>query len=283
MYSVASSPMLDPNNQNYFSLEEGRPTAALPWWKNRKYQMQLLAIFGVVVGVGLIGYYGYQAYSLTHVDVAKVNQANTIIQNATQSCATETDPAACEARARTNAAQTTGQASVCKGLKDAELTNCVSLIAAKDADPSECSLLTGSDETTCQDAATLLAARKANDYGKCSTIVDVSTKSACQAQLISVVIAAGECEKYGIDAATCDYPAQLQAVIAAGDPNGCKQFSPDDEAGCEDMFSSLDQDGDGLSLLAEYKLGTSDTAADTDGDGYTDKQEVESGHDPLKK
>ena len=48
------------------------------------------------------------------------------------------------------------------------------------------------------------------------------------------------------------------------------------------MFSSLDQDADGLSLLEEYKLGTSDTNADTDGDGYTDSQEVASGHDPLK-
>lgn len=274
--------MLDPNNQNYFSLEEGTTPVALPWWKNRKYQMQLLAVFGVLVGLGLIGYYGYQAYTLTHVDVAKVNQANTIIENAVLSCATEADPAACEARARTNAATTTGQTSVCKGLEGAELSNCVTLIATKDADPSECSMLSGSDETACQDAATLLSARKANDYSQCGSIVDAATKSACQAQLVNVVIANGECEKYGIDSASCEYPAMLVAVIAAGDPNGCKQFSGDDQAGCDDMFTSLDQDGDGLTLLTEYKLGTSDVAADTDGDGYTDKQEVDSGHDPLK-
>lgn len=255
---------------------------ALPWWKNRKYQMQLLAAVGVLVGVGLVGYYGWQAYSLTHVDVAKVNQANTIIENAVLSCATEADPAACEARARTNAATTTGETSVCKGLEDAELTNCVSLIASKAADPAKCSMLSGSDQTACQDAATLLAARKANDYGMCGTIVGAETKAACQAQLIGVVIANGECDKYGVDSATCEYPARLAAVIAAGDPNGCKQFSTDDQAACDDMFTSLDQDGDGLTLLAEYKLGTSDTAADTDGDGYTDRQEVDSGHDPLK-
>ena len=272
---------IDPNNQNYFSLDEQAPVA-LPWWKVRKNQMRALAVVGIVVGVGVIGYYGYQMYSLTHVDVAKVDQAKNIIENAVASCADDMDPKACEDRARASAARTTGQSSVCSGLKDGPLMDCITLIAMDTSDPSLCSALSGSDETTCVDAATLRQAKKNSDYGLCATINNEEKKAACQAQLVNVVIENDECQKYGISDSVCGYPAKLAAVVLSGDPSGCSQFDDAQKAGCEDMFTSLDQDGDGLSLLEEYKLGTSDTKADTDGDGYTDSQEVASGHDPLK-
>lgn len=272
---------IDPNNQNYFSLDEQAP-AVLPWWKVRKNQMRMLAVVGIVVGVGVVGYYGYQTYSLTHVDVAKVDQANAIITNAVASCATDKDPKACEDRARADAARSTGQSSVCSELSGAKLKNCVTLIAMDSGDRDICVLLSGAEQAVCEDEAMFAAATKAKDYGACSSISDATVKASCQAQLVSVVIAADECAKYGIDDAVCGFSARLDAAIAGGNPSGCAQFSGDQMGTCEDMFSSLDQDADGLSLLEEYKLGTSDTKADTDGDGYTDSQEVASGHDPLK-
>lgn len=244
--------------------------------------MRMLAVLGIVVGTGLVGFYGYQTYTLTHVDVAKVEQAKAIITNAASSCATDKDPKACEDRARADAARTTGQPTVCKDLTDKALMNCVTLIAMDSADASLCAILSGDDEVTCTDAATLREANKKSDYRLCTNIVGAEKKAACQSQLLHVVIAANECEKYNIDSATCGYTAKLDAVIAAGNPSGCTQFDDARKVGCEDMFTSLDQDGDGLSLLEEYKLGTSDVKADTDGDGYTDAQEVASGHDPLK-
>lgn len=279
---------IDPNNLNYFSLDEnvdGRGTSFandVPWWKVRKNQMRALALVGIVVGVGVVGYYGYQMYSLTHVDIAKVDQAENIIENATASCTTETDPKACEERARSEAARTTGQASVCSELSGKKLTNCVTLIAMDTGNKDVCAELSGADQTTCENEAMFAAATSAKDYGMCSLIADEGIKATCQAQLVSVVIAAGECAKYGIDDAVCGFQAKLDMVIASGNPTGCTQFNEEQAETCEDMFSSLDQDADGLSLLAEYKLGTSDTNADTDGDGYTDSQEVSSGHDPLK-
>lgn len=273
---------IDPNNQNYFSLDEQAPVV-LPWWKVRKNQMRMLAVVGIVIGVGIVGYYGYQTYSLTHVDVAKVDQAKNIIANATASCATDKDPKACEDRARADAARTTGQTSVCSGLEGGELMDCITLIAMDAADPSSCSSLSGADEATCIDAATLRQAKKNGDYGLCSNIQNEEKKGACQVQLVKVVVANNECQKYGISESLCGYATSLDEVVASGDPSGCNQFDDAQKSGCEDMFSSLDQDADGLSLLEEYKLGTSDTNADTDGDGYTDSQEVASGHDPLKK
>jgi hypothetical protein len=272
---------LDPNNQNYFSLGE-QPVAPLPWWKVRRYQVQLAVIAAVAVGIGVVGYYGYQTYSLTHVNVEALNQANTIIDAAVVACADEEDPAACEAAARSDAARATGEVSVCDGLIDAEYKTCVTLIAQDSADPEVCTVLSGDEETACADSSTLLAARAAEDYGMCETIENAEIKAACQNQLLDAVIADGECATYGIPDDVCGYPAVLAAIIAVGDPVGCLEVPSDKRDGCNDVFTSLDQDRDGLTLLAEFQLGTSDTKADTDGDGYTDSQEVESGHDPLK-
>ena len=273
--------MLDPNNQNYFSLNE-QPSVILPWWKVKKNQMHILAVFGVIVGVGLVGYYAYQTYSLTHVDVAKVEQANGIIASASSSCATDKDPAACESRARSNAARATGQTTVCEGLVEKKYMNCVMLIALDTADPTVCVVLSGTEESVCTDSATLRAAKKAENYGMCAVIIDETKKSACQSQLLNDVVEKGECEKYGIDISVCEFPVKLEAVITSGNPDGCTIFSGGDKSKCDSAFLSIDEDKDGLSLSVEYTLGTSDTNADTDGDGYTDAQEVASGHDLLK-
>jgi len=273
--------MLDPNNQNYFSLEE-QPIAVAPWWKVRKFQVQLAVIAAVIIGVGVVGYYAYQMYSLTYVDVTALNQAKSIISEAESSCATADNVEECEANARADAARVTGEVSVCDGLAGAKLLNCVSLIANDNADPSLCSMLSGDDEARCQDGATLVAAKKAKNYGMCAAITDATMKIGCQGQLVDVVIANGECEKYGIDASTCDFPGALSAVVLSGNLDGCAIFTGDQKAECEDVFTSIDGDEDGLSLIEESELGTSDQKADTDGDGYTDFQEVETGHDPLK-
>ncbi len=45
--------------------------------------------------------------------------------------------------------------------------------------------------------------------------------------------------------------------------------------------TNLDRDEDGLSAYSEAVAGTSDRKIDTDGDGYSDKEELEGGFDPL--
>lgn len=46
------------------------------------------------------------------------------------------------------------------------------------------------------------------------------------------------------------------------------------------LLSSIDNDGDGLSVMIEDSLGTSDNDIDTDKDGYDDKTEVLAGYNP---
>ena len=44
---------------------------------------------------------------------------------------------------------------------------------------------------------------------------------------------------------------------------------------------SSDEDGDGLTLAEEERIGTNPNSADTDGDGLTDKEEMELGVNPT--
>lgn len=274
-------PDSNPNNQNYFSLE---PTPVkIPWWKVKKNQLRAGGAFGVLVGVGLVGYYAYQTYTLTHIDSAKIEQAQVIITQASTECTSAKNPQACEDIARAKAAKVTGQATVCDGLKDDALTNCVVDVARSTGNADACLLLSGDGATTCKDLATYTTAKNSKNYGTCSNIIDKKLIAGCQGALLPIVIASNECIKYSIDQATCDYPAKLVEVIAEGKLSGCAQLGDAYKGACEQAFSSTDQDGDGLSLAEESALGTSDTNADTDGDGYTDSQEVDSNHDPLKK
>lgn len=279
--------MINPNNQNYFALDSTQPGALAPapmpplWWRRRAVQMRILAVIGIAIGVGVVGYYAWQTYSLTHVDVNKIEQAQTMIDRAAQSCAEEEDVAACEARARSAAAQATGEVSVCKGLESNAYENCVSMIARDTMSTEPCAALSGSQETQCADSVNLLLAQQAQNYGLCGAIIDSAKRETCRAQMLPYAIAAGECEKHEIDAASCAFPAELEKVIASGNPEGCSVFSGEQKDGCVDMFSSLDRDGDGLSRAEEYALGTSDDSADSDGDGYTDGDEVAAGYDPL--
>jgi len=49
----------------------------------------------------------------------------------------------------------------------------------------------------------------------------------------------------------------------------------------EDNPGNEDADGDGLTTFDETQYGTDSSLADTDGDGYSDKEEIDSGYNPL--
>ncbi len=273
--------VVDPNNQQYYDLGEPAPTPA-PWFKRSQVQQRALVGALVVMLVGFVGYRIYLTVSFDSAEEDKLNAVEAMLDEAQVRCAEEADPEACMAEAKTTTAEAVGSSAACNGLEGQTLKNCAQLIAIDEADPEACSMIEDEqDKSECEDAAWLMLAKRTDDYAKCAAIVSSTLKSSCEAQLVRVVIAAGECEKYDISAARCSFETDLAAVLASGNPTGCTTFVGGDRETCEDLFTSLDLDKDGLNRLKEYRLGTSDDQADTDGDGYDDGQEVASGYDPL--
>ncbi len=246
--------------QQYFAVGE-QATAPVSFWARRKTRVGIAVAVGVTV-LGLMGVYAFQSLRLSNMADDRASDVGKAVANETADCAKTDDVALCEARGRTNAAVATGSAFACTSLKGSELENCVRLVARSEADVDACAVLDKEGRTRCEDGAWSALAKAASDYDLCTHIVDEELQAGCQAQRIT-------------------FPAMLEAIVASGDPDGCLQLEAEEEEGCRDMFISLDRDGDGLSRLKESQLGTSDDNADTDGDGYTDKQEIESGHDPL--
>lgn len=83
-------------------------------------------------------------------------------------------------------------------------------------------------------------------------------------------------ERFGTGAPLPSCPGDRDCDGLPDDWEAKYGLNPDDPAD-----ALLDGDGDGLTNLQEYALGTDPTRADTDGDGVSDGQEVADGSDPL--
>ena len=73
---------------------------------------------------------------------------------------------------------------------------------------------------------------------------------------------------------------------------GCYEFTDSDNDGMDDAWETVnfgdlnktaigDEDNDQLNNLAEYNYGTNPNVSDTDGDGFSDKTEIDTGYNPL--
>lgn len=257
----------------YFTPNEA-PPAPVPFWRS-KNGLAVLGFGALVVVLVIIFIVNTVASRRTATNDAELSHALT-------DCATAKDPAACEVKARTDAARQGNGSGACKGLEGDALTGCVTLAAFASLNEDDCDDAADAEgKTSCADSVRLRNAVAQNDYGMCADIQSETTRATCQTRLLSIVVAAGKCEENGVDAAVCDARMQMTTIVDAGDYKACAGLPSPYNVDCQDVFSSVDRDGDGLTRKEEFEVGTSDDAADTDGDGYADKDEIESGHDPL--
>jgi len=272
-----------PVQPQYYSLAE-EPAVKHSLFKEKKVLLLLgIAAFAMIVAaVGIV-----LAMNLMQNDSAKIAResalanAKSIAEQAASNCAA--GDTACIEKAQSGAARQVGEAEACKSLDGDRYASCVTLIAFDKKDPELCKSLSGDAKTSCTDGALVLQAQVQQDFTLCAKITAEISRLSCEATLRNDAAMSGDCAAYHVEASVCEGETALRAVIAGGDPEGCATLSTDYQGTCEDLFTSLDEDGDGLSLQEEFELGTSPTNPDTDGDGYTDGEEVASGHNPRIK
>lgn len=277
------------------------PAPRFPWQK--------LVLFVVVVAVVIaLVVFGVNIWRRSRdASIGLSNEAQNTLSGRLEACASSRDQENCEARVRSETAKEEGSAEACAGLTNSSLESCVTLAAKTSGEPADCATLVDEAKTTCEDLARFTHATTVRDIRECAQIVNTMLAVSCRSRVTDAAVAFGDCEAAHVDQALCDTGAALREAIASGSPEACAALGTDDlRYQCDAGINSLDGDGDGLVIADEYAAGTSDDAADsdgdglddgeevndygtnpasadTDGDGYNDKTEVQSGHDPLNQ
>lgn len=196
-------------------------------------------------------------------------------------CAQEPDPDACRQRQVRLAAEASGAAGVCDALEGTAMDDCVWGVAREQADADACARI--GDETsrvTCHDDVVVAAAISGGDSDACADVTDESRRTNCLA-LLAGPLTVDSCLSRGKEAAYCEAFTRVESLIAANDRAGCASVIDEDlRMRCVDRIGIPDADADGLDYDQEVRYGTSDLARDSDGDGFSDGDEVRNGYNP---
>ena len=171
-------------------------------------------------------------------------------------------------------------------LKDAELcalldgeakVGCVEAVAKVTLDRGDCQPLDGEDQVRCEDAVTILKATEGLDLAVCREMHDEAKRVMCIDQVTARVIDDGSCLEHGVDEGLCRERDALNEAMTEGNASACDRLSDEDAvASCWDEARKTmpDPDEDAVEEAGEEAL-------DSDGDGYSDEEEIQNGFDPF--
>lgn len=232
-----------------------------------------------VVVILVLSVLGWRVYKNRLLAIRDAVEAQ--VQEKSTSCAV--DDAQCVERARIAAASEAGLVQACDGLSAGSFTRCVKRISVDQANPDVCKVLAkGPERDNCIDFALLAKLQKDGaTTDACAKIVTPAARNSCNNAVEERAVRELACEKYDIDESKCETEKKIRALLDAQDLKGCAQLAGASDV-CTDRFVAEDRDGDGLSRFEEVDLGTSDDNPDTDGDGYSDLLETNSGYNPVK-
>ncbi len=220
-------------------------------------------------------------------------------------CDLSNDPTVCKAEKVSSAALKTEAVSLCERLEENSRDRCLQDFALSKNSQETCKLLSAEAQSGCEDAFVWKKARAETSFRACASITSEETRGKCENEMTLRVIAAGTCEKEGVDQVNCDDAQVVRQAVLAQDFALCDRLSSsvriivckalvgDSDADVDGlMFTEegtsgsdpkrSDSDSDGLSDAEEVHVWKTDpTKSDTDGDGFSDKIEVDGGYNPL--
>ena len=171
----------------------------------------------------------------------------------------------------------------CKLIAKEGKDDCIWGIARDRHDPSVCKKMEHAELiTSCADDIYAQLAIHAGKSDMCDKISNETSKEGCR-MTIEGPITRENCAKRA-DQAYCNMLNIAEVAIATKDRDHCNSLQGSLRSRCRDFVEVDDPDLDGIETGQETNVYHTDPhKADTDDDGYSDKQEINTGHDPLKK
>lgn len=275
----------------------------------RPVSWKIIAIIGgtiVLVVLVIVGAWwlvsGQNQKAQRAAEIEKVSDA---LDKSLTTCDKEKNPDKCRADMVEEAATSLGAAQICAKLSGEDLAGCIWQVAKEQTDAKICDLITEKEkQDKCADSVYQDLAEKEKDLSWCEKINSQIVQTRCVNSLSEEIALKDGCSGTGVDPLVCERLNKLNAAVASGDPDQCLSLSASDTINCLDVVGRGDKDHDGLGSPLEIQLGTSDenidsdsdgltdydeykvyetdpAKPDTDGDSYTDGEEIKSGYNPL--
>jgi hypothetical protein len=174
-----------------------------------------------------------------------------------------------------------GDTSACEALEPTEKDDCFWGVANSKEDVSVCKKIVNTDwALRCKNGINKALAIKNNKESFCDKIEDEQKKTDCKDELAGPVTASNCADRGGEDG-LCTMLAVAEQANIAQDKRVCEKLDAEFVESCKTLVISDDPDFDGLESDVEALYGSDPDLKDTDGDGYSDGDELSAGYDPA--
>ncbi len=197
-----------------------------------------------------------------------------------KNCEGAVDPKSCKKIQLEQNAVLQANIELCEVLDGEDRDGCVWEVAISLQDAETCkAIANASSRAFCQDEIAYDVALMSGVLENCDKIIDETKRTGCQNGLQPVT--AENCVQKQKDPAFCQMLFVTEQAAQKQDRRLCESLSGDDQFLCLESVLIDDPDFDGLSTQQElYTDKTNPDLADTDGDGYSDGDEVSAGYNP---
>jgi hypothetical protein len=208
------------------------------------------------------------------------DQMSDAAQDIQQNCDSSDESENCARINLTDLAQKTGLIAACDDLEDKEKDNCIWLAARESLNPDDCAHIQDVESSNeCHDGIWQKLASSSKDMSLCEEMYDDEKALGCK-RLLAGPPTVENCEELEYTQDECNFFIVSQEASEKNDGDICMSLDEGLVSSCLEMVVVDDADADGLSREEEVLYGTDAHNPDSDGDGYSDGDEVESGYNP---
>lgn len=259
--------------------EEGvEPPRHLPTW----VKWVGISIISLLLVVGLV--FLVRGMLNRFAQDEKMEEVEVQVSRAEAECLSAQDQEKCISRIAFRLASDHGDSDYCIDIADAvERDECYTVAAVVSLNADGCTDVESAElRANCEDAILAQTIDVNDGIEACEGFSQEVDRVSCKSVYEFTGMLAEDCLSRGISQQLCDDGAIMLQAIANENPDYCDQILNEEQVmTCIELVTVIDRDQDGLTEEEELLYGTDDRNPDTDGDGFGDRQEIESGYDPL--